>query len=88
MKDRMPKGLKIGKNTSKAIKQIRNAKKSFKRFEIKAPYIACECCGYNVDGIGDICHRCGWEQVGTDVKTGANPVSLETYQILFLSYGL
>lgn len=88
MKEKMPNGLKIGKQTKRAIKQIRTYKKHFGSYSIPIyPYETCECCGYPVEGYGDICKRCGWEQAGVEYKTGANPVSVETYKKLFLKYG-
>ena len=87
MKRRMLKRLKIGKITSRAIKQIRYAQKHFEGFEYKINSVGCECCGYQTDGFGDICNRCGWEQVGTELKTGANPICLSNYQELYYIYG-
>ena len=88
MKEKMPLGLKIGKKSSLAIKQIRRAKKNFKQSECKENSYQCECCCYPTDGLADICKRCGWEQVGTFEKTGANPVSLLVYKKLFERYGV
>lgn len=86
MKGKMPKRLKIGRNTSLAIKQIRYAKKYFSFVDMYEE-IPCECCGYKTEGIYDICSKCGWEQVGTKEKTGANPVNLKTYKTLYNIYG-
>ena len=88
MKGKMPLRLKIGKNSSLAIKQIRRAKKRFKQFEYKTNSYQCECCGYPTDGFADICDRCGWEQVATLEKTSANPVGLLVYKKLFERYGV
>lgn len=86
MKEKMPKRLKIGKNTKRAIKQIRYAKKHFLPVEMYEE-IPCECCGYKTEGYADICCRCGWEQAGTIEKTGANPVNLNIYKMLYKIYG-
>lgn len=81
-------GLRIGKNTSLAIKQIRHAKKTFKGHGYIFCYTPCECCGYPTNGYCDICLRCGWEQVSVEYDTkGGNPVSLEAYKKLFMIYG-
>lgn len=88
MKGRELQGLKIGRKTSLAIKQIREAKETFKGSEYIANSTPCECCGLPTEGYCDICSRCGWEQVCVEWDNkGGNPISLKAYQKLFMIYG-
>ena len=56
-------------------------------FEELTSLIPCECCKYPVEGYGDVCPKCGWEQQGTNDFTGQNPVDLFVYKKLFERYG-